>query len=75
MIPATLSQAFLDGEEIPDVSFRHNDAVRMIRGAHAGALGAIIMLLSLDPEPLFVVELASGQDVEASQSEIVSVDA
>jgi hypothetical protein len=72
LISAALSQVFLDGEDIPGVSFRHNDAVRIIQGAHAGAVGAIVALLSLEPEPLFVIELTSGRDVEALQSEVVS---
>jgi hypothetical protein len=68
-----LGQRFLDRETISGVAYLHNDPVRVISGPHSGNVGSLVTLLSLSPEPCFVVELESGIDVEVMQSEIVHV--
>jgi ribosomal protein L24 len=55
--------------------YLHNDPVRIIAGAHKGASGSLVTVISLKPEPRFVVELEAGRDVEVAQSEIERVDA
>ncbi|MFT3758960.1 hypothetical protein [Thauera sp.] len=70
MDTASLCQAFLDRAEIPGVEFWHNDYVRVVSGSHVGATGSLVTVLSLQPEPRFVLELESGFDIEVHQSEI-----
>ncbi len=70
-----LGQAFLDRIPIPGVQFFHNDCVRIVAGPHAGVAGSLVTVLSLEPEPRFVLELESGSDVEVLQSEIRLADA
>ena len=74
MNAASLGQAFLDRAEIPGVKFWHNDCVRVVAGSHSGATGSLVIVLSLQPEPRFVLELESGFDVEVFQSEIQRED-
>ena len=74
MATASLCQAFLDRAQIPGVKFWHNDYVRVISGLHCGAAGSLVTVLSLQPEPRFIVELESGFDVEVLQSEIQRED-
>jgi hypothetical protein len=68
-----LGQSFLNREPIIGVNFQHNDYVNVISGKHAGNSGSLVTLVKLEPEPLFVLELESGFDVEVSQSEIKNV--
>ena len=74
METASLGQAFLDRSPIPGVDFWHNDFVRVVAGPHAGATGSLVTVLSVQPEPHFVLELESGLDVEVLQSEIQRED-
>lgn len=70
MKPLDIIQAFLDREAIPSVSFMHNDYVRVVSGALVGSRGSLVTVLELEPEPLFVLELESGFDIQVRQSEI-----
>lgn len=65
-----LGQAFLDRTPIPGVRFQHNNLVRITGGEHAGKAGSLVTVLTVSPEPLFIVELESGQDVQAQQSDL-----
>lgn len=69
---AALLQAFLSREEITGVRFTHDDFVRVIAGAHRGQAGSLVALLALRPEPVFLLELESGHDVQVRQSEIAA---
>jgi transcription antitermination factor NusG len=70
-----LNQSFLAGEQIQGLRFKHNDYVSVISGPHAGIAGSLVSLLSLDPEPIFVMELESGRDAEVAQTDIQLVNA
>jgi len=70
MSTADLGQTFLNRTPIPGVRFQHNDFVRIIGGIHAGKTGSLVTVLSLSPEPLFIVELESGYDAQVPQSEL-----
>ncbi len=63
-----LCAAFLDRSSIDGVSYYHNDHVRIIAGENKGAMGWLVAVLTLEPEPRYVVELESGHDVEVVQS-------
>jgi hypothetical protein len=54
--------------DLPDgVAFEINHSVEIVSGTFRGKGGAVISLLGLEPEPRYLVELGSGQDVEAWQ--------
>lgn len=74
MKPADLGQAFLNHEAIDGVVFAHNDYVHILQGKHAGKSGSLVTVRSLEPEPLFIIELEPGFDVEVLQSEIALAD-
>ena len=65
-----LGQAFLNHTPIPGVQFQHNNFVRITDGEHSGKSGSLVTVLTLSPEPLFVVELESGYDVRVPQSDL-----
>jgi len=65
-----LMALFLDHAPIDGVHFGHNDCVRVLGGQYAGQVGSLITLVSLQPEPAFVVELESGGDVVVAQSNL-----
>ena len=63
-----LCQAFLNRERILGVDYQHNDYVRVTDGPHQGKFGSLVSLLSAETEPMFLVELEDGGDVEIGQS-------
>jgi hypothetical protein len=65
-----IGQSFLNREPIIGVNFQHNDYVNIISGKHANKSGSLVTVVKLEPEPLFILELESGFDVEVYQSEI-----
>lgn len=46
----------------------HNDYVQVMAGTFAGRFGSLVTIDSMGPEPLFVVELESGEDARIPQS-------
>jgi hypothetical protein len=52
---------WLAGEKLAGVRFAQNDAVEIIAGPETGACGAIILLLGIESEPLYLIELGSGR--------------
>jgi hypothetical protein len=60
-------------QPIRGVAFFVNDAVQVRNGANAGSRGAVISLEAVEPEPLYLVELASGSDVTLPQSALDSI--
>jgi hypothetical protein len=61
-------------QPIPGVLFRLNDPVAIQAGEHAGEVGCAMALLSLTPEPLYLVELEpNGQEVQVQQSRLGAV--
>ena len=51
---------WLAGEPIQGVQLEHRAAVEIIGGPHAGQTGSVAFLMSLDADPLYLVELGSG---------------
>lgn len=65
-----LCKAFLHRERIIGVEYQHNDYVRVTSGPHQGKFGSLVSLLSAAIEPIFLVELEDGCDVEIGQSRL-----
>ena len=64
-----IGDRWLAGESVPGVTFGHNDAVEITEGEYAGETGMIILLMTLHPEPRYLVQLREGRrDVRARQS-------
>ena len=60
--------AFVSGEALPGVAYKHNAAVRVTAGDCVGELGAIVSVEELGSDPIYLVELGSGKDVRVRQS-------
>jgi len=65
-----LCQAFLNRERILGLEYHHNDYVRVTDGPHQGKFGSLSSLLSAEIEPMFLMELEDGGDVEIAQSQL-----
>ena len=61
---------FLAHRPLPGVSFEHNDTVIVVAGEHAGGAGSIVSIEALGSDPVFLVELGSGKDVDIAQSHL-----
>jgi hypothetical protein len=68
MNPSDIGQAFLNHTEIAGVRFMHNEYVEILQGKHSAQRGSLVTVLTLEPQPTFIMELESGFDVEVVQS-------
>ena len=59
---------FFAHRPLPGLVFEHDDFVMIVGGDHAGDSGSIISVEELGVDPLYLVELASGQDAVIRQS-------
>ena len=64
---------FLAHRQIPGVNFEHNEYVRIISGDNKGKSGSLVSLSEFGENPIFLLELESGFDVQVRQSEIERV--
>lgn len=69
-----LGDRWLAGESVPGVTFARHDQVRITTGAREGALGVIGLLVALEPEPQYFVELREGGSIRVRQSRLARVD-
>lgn len=65
-----LENLFLSHLPISGVNFEHNDSVEIMSGEHEGKFGSLVSICALEPEPIFLIELGSGFDIRALQSQI-----
>ncbi len=64
-----LLAGWIAGGEVPGVELRHGDAVQVYGGEHpSGIRGTVVSLVDFEPEPQYLVALATGQQIRASQS-------
>lgn len=59
---------FLARKPIHGVALQHNDYVKVIGGQHASDSGSIVSVESLGRDPVYLVELESGEDQLIQQS-------
>ena len=69
-----IGQAFLWREYIVGVEYSHNDFVEVVSGPYRGEQGSLVALVNLTPEPEFILESDSGQELHLLQSSIVRAD-
>lgn len=74
-VPKEINEAFYRGELADGIAFRLNEPVVVSAGPNRGARAWIISILSIEPEPLYQVELESGTDAAVFQSQLARADA
>lgn len=65
-----LQAAWRAGKTVGGVNFAHDDLVTILAGEHKGNVGSLVAIEQLEPEVVFLVEIDSGFNVAARQSEI-----
>jgi hypothetical protein len=65
-----LGDRWLAGDAVDGVAFLQHARVSVIAGARLGAHGTVMLLLDLEPEPVYLVALDSGSDVKVRQSSL-----
>jgi rhodanese-related sulfurtransferase len=53
---------------LPGVHFAHDDLVEITCGEQAGNVGSLVALAALGDDPVYVVEIDTGFEVEVAQS-------
>jgi ribosomal protein S4E len=66
--------AWRAGNPVAGVNFAHDDLVTILAGEHTGNVGSLVSIEQLEPEVVYLVEIDSGFNVPAKQSEIERVD-
>jgi len=70
-VNSEISQLFMNGEKIKNVNFSLNDYVKIINGIEKEKFGSVISLISLIPEPIYLIEIDGVDgDREIPQSSI-----
>jgi hypothetical protein len=65
-----IDELWFSFQPIPGAAYRLNDSVGVTSGEFKGESGAVVSLLALAPEPVYLVELSSGADIKISESEL-----
>ena len=65
---SSIGNVFLARNPIPGVSFQHNDVVKVVAGPHAPNSGSLVSVEELGADPVYLVELDSGEDQLIPQS-------
>lgn len=63
------------GEVLPGVQFSMHQPVRVIAGRHLGAVGQLIEILTLTPEPFYHLKTSEGGDLYLRQSTLAPPEA
>jgi hypothetical protein len=69
-----IDELWLNSEQVPGASFKLNDDVLITSETFKGERGAVISLLALEPEPVYLVELGSGFEAEVAESDLRRAD-
>ena len=66
---------FMRREPVEGLAFLSHDSVEVVAGRHRGATGSVVAIYDFTPEPVYVVTLDGGKDVQLTQSELVGAGA
>ena len=71
-----VSDQFYAGSRTDQVQFVINDSVRITAGPHANRTGAVISVLSTEPETTFLIEPGEAPwgDLQVSQSKLELIE-
>lgn len=64
-----MGDRWLAGERVDGVAFELRAAVEIARGRYAGRRGSILLLMDVDDDPLYLVDLGGGT-VRVRQSDL-----
>ena len=56
-----VDELWFSQQPVPGASFKLNDSVKIAAGEHAGRLGVVIYLETLEPEPVYLIEMGDGR--------------
>jgi len=75
-IPSYIEDQFIAGKRTGQVRFALNDSVRVTSGPHAGRTAAVISVVAIDPEAVFLLEPGDPPwgDFEVPQSNLEPLD-
>ncbi len=59
---------------IDGVNHKYDDVANPMTGEFSGVESVIIALLSIEPEPVFVLEFRSGRSAVVNQSDLISAN-
>lgn len=65
---------WLLGDVLPGVRFSMCQSVRVVTGPHGGAVGELISIYALTPEPLYHMETSDGGDLLLRQSALAPLE-
>ena len=69
-----IGDRWLAGEALPGVRFGPGQQVAFVRGSRAGERATVMLLVAVQPEPLYHVR-AAGAELHVRQSALDAVDA
>ena len=75
-VPDEVNDHFLAGRRTDQVRFAVNDRVRITAGPHAKRTGAVVSVLTIEPETTFLVEPSEAPwgDLQISQSKLELIE-
>ena len=65
---------FVANRPLPGLHFAHDDLVEITTGEQAGNVGSLVAIAALGDDPVYVVEIDSGFEVEVAQSALRRAD-
>lgn len=66
-----VNNLWYNSQPIKGIAFGLNDSVRIKSGDLAGQAGSVISIISIEPMPIYLVELGiNGEDVQIKQSDL-----
>ena len=68
-----LGDRWLAGEAIDGVAYAQHTLVQVVEGSRAGARGIVLLLMSIEPEPRYLVQLESGEQVPIRETALLAV--
>jgi len=75
-VPNEINDHFLAGRRTDQVRFVINDTVRITAGPHAKRTGAVISVVTIEPETTFLIEPGESPwgDLQVSQSKLELIE-
>lgn len=70
VISKDLEELWYDFRPVPGAKFKMNETVKILNGNHSGQIASIISLETIDPEPKYLIELNSGEDMIVAESNL-----
>ncbi|MDH5632923.1 MAG: hypothetical protein OEZ10_08000 [Gammaproteobacteria bacterium] len=65
---------FLSHLPVDGLDLEHNDPVLVVNGMNKGKRGVVVSIIELGEDPLLIIELETGKDVEEKQTNIEKIN-